>query len=88
MFSVVKLKSLLRRFYDRHRDLVNRYGVSRSQITTNMFRLSSSQDGPFLIHGLFPLRKKGCSKTADTLLKISANMNYAAFGMTMRLPII
>jgi hypothetical protein len=36
---VVKLKSLLRTLYGRQHDLVNRYGISVSQIITNMFRL-------------------------------------------------
>ena len=35
------LKSLLRKFYDRHHDLVNRYGISVSQITSDIFHLSS-----------------------------------------------
>ena len=39
-FLVVKLKSLLRKFYVRHHDMVNRYRVSVSQITTHMFRFS------------------------------------------------
>jgi hypothetical protein len=33
---------------------INRYGVSVSQMTTDMFRLSSSQSGPFPIHDLSP----------------------------------
>ena len=37
---VVKLKSLLRKFYGRHHDLVNRYGISVPQISTDMFPLS------------------------------------------------
>jgi hypothetical protein len=39
-FLLVKLKSLLRKFYGRHYDLVNRYGISVSQMTTDMFHLS------------------------------------------------
>ena len=39
-FLLVKLKSSLRSFYGRHHDLVNRYGVSVSQMTTDMFHLS------------------------------------------------
>jgi hypothetical protein len=39
-FLLVKLKSSLRKFYDRHHDLVDRYGISVSQITTDMFHLS------------------------------------------------
>ena len=37
---LVKLKSSLRKFYCRHHDLVDRYGLSVSQMTTDMFHLS------------------------------------------------
>jgi hypothetical protein len=39
-FILVKLKSSLRRFYGHHHDLVDRYGISVSQMTTDMFHLS------------------------------------------------
>jgi len=39
-FLMVKLKSLLRKLNSRHCDLVNRYGISMSQITTGVFHLS------------------------------------------------
>jgi hypothetical protein len=39
-FLLVKLKSSLRRFYGHHRDLVDRNGISVSQITTDVFHLS------------------------------------------------
>ena len=39
-FLVVKLKSSLRKFYGRLHDFINRYGVSASQMTTDMFCLS------------------------------------------------
>jgi hypothetical protein len=39
-FFFVKLKSSLRKFYGRHHDLVDRYGISVSQMTTDMFHLS------------------------------------------------
>ena len=41
-FLLVRLKSSLRKFYGRHYDVVNRYGisVSLSQWTTYMFHLS------------------------------------------------
>jgi hypothetical protein len=38
--KLVKLKSSLRQFYGRHHDLVGRYGISVSQMTTDMFHLS------------------------------------------------
>ena len=37
---LVKLQSSLRKFYGRHHDLVDRYGISVSQMTTDMFHLS------------------------------------------------
>ena len=51
-FLVVKLKSLLRTFYGGHYDLATRYGISVSQMTMYMFRLSLSESDPFLIHCL------------------------------------
>ena len=39
-FLLVKLKSSLRKFYGGHHDLVDRYGISVSQITTDMCHLS------------------------------------------------
>ena len=39
-FLLVKLKSSLLNFYGRHHDLVDRYGISVSQMTTDMFHLS------------------------------------------------
>ena len=39
-FPVVKLKSSLRKSYVRHHDLVDRYGIAVSQMTTEMFHLS------------------------------------------------
>jgi hypothetical protein len=39
-FLLVKLKSSLRKFYGSHHDLVDRYGISVSQMTTDMFHLS------------------------------------------------
>jgi len=38
----------------RHNDLINLYGIYVSQKTTDMFRLSESQPGLFLIHDLLP----------------------------------
>ncbi len=39
-FLVVKVKSSLRKVNGRHHDLVSRYGISVSQMTTDMFHLS------------------------------------------------
>jgi hypothetical protein len=39
-FLLVKLKSSLRKFCGRHHDLVDHYGISVSQMTTDMFHLS------------------------------------------------
>ena len=39
-FLLVQLKSSLRKFNDHHHDLVDHYGISVSQMTTDMFHLS------------------------------------------------
>ena len=39
-FLLVRLKSSLRKFSSGHPDLVDRYGISMSQMTTDMFHLS------------------------------------------------
>ena len=39
-FLLIKLKSSFRKFYGRHHDLVDRYGISVSQMTMDMFHLS------------------------------------------------
>jgi hypothetical protein len=39
-FLLVKLKSSLRKCFGRHHDLIDRYGISVSQMTTDMFHLS------------------------------------------------
>ena len=39
-FLLVKLKPSLQKFYGRHHDLVDRYGISVSQMITDMFHLS------------------------------------------------
>jgi hypothetical protein len=38
-YSTSKLKSSLRKFYGRHHDLVDCYGIYVSQMTTDMFHL-------------------------------------------------
>ena len=38
-FALDKLKSLLRKFYGLHRDLVDRFGISVLQMTTGMFHM-------------------------------------------------
>jgi len=51
-FLIIKLKSSLRKFHGRHHDMVQLYGASVSQMATNMFHLSYSKSGHFLIHDL------------------------------------
>jgi hypothetical protein len=41
-FLLVKLKSSLRKFYGRHHDLVDRYGISVSQMTTDMLTINKT----------------------------------------------
>jgi hypothetical protein len=51
-FLLAKLKSSLRKFYGHYHELVDFYEISVSQITTDMFHLSFTFPGPFLIHDL------------------------------------
>jgi hypothetical protein len=53
-YLLVKLKSSLRKLYGRHHDLVDLYGISMSPVTTDIFHLSQTPPGPFLIHDLLP----------------------------------
>ena len=39
-----------RKFYDRNHDMVDRYGIFVSQMTTDIFHLSQTLSGPFLVH--------------------------------------
>ena len=47
VFILVKLMSSRGKFYSRHHDLVYRYGISVSQMTTDMFRSPLSLSGYF-----------------------------------------
>jgi hypothetical protein len=44
--------SSLLKIYGRNHDLVDRYGISVSQMSTDMFHLSQAFPGPFLVHDL------------------------------------
>jgi hypothetical protein len=63
---LVKLKSLLRKCYGRHHDMVERYGISVSQMTTDMFHLSQTLPGHFLIHYINTTGVTSGPGTADT----------------------
>jgi hypothetical protein len=45
-FLLVKLKSSLRMSYGRHHDLVDRYGISMPQMTTDMFHMGKLKSSP------------------------------------------
>jgi hypothetical protein len=59
-FFLVMLKSS-QKFCGRHHDLVDRYGISVSQMTRNMFHLSWILPGPLLFHELSPGLHDGCN---------------------------
>ena len=42
----------LQKCYGRNHNLVDRHGISVSQMTANMFNLSQAFPGPFLVHDL------------------------------------
>jgi hypothetical protein len=52
-FHLLKLKLSLRKWYGSHHDMVDRYVISVSQMTTDMFHMQTLP-GPFLIHDLLP----------------------------------
>jgi hypothetical protein len=56
-FLLVKLKSSLQKFYGRHHDLVDRYGIYVSQMTMDMLQLSYTLPCPFIFHDLSPSLK-------------------------------
>jgi hypothetical protein len=60
-FLVVKLKSSLRKFYGHHNDLVNRQGISVSQMTTYFLRLNHK---PLLFS--FMTHHRVCNTTGAT----------------------
>ena len=49
-----ELKSSHRKFYGRHHDLADRYGISVTNEYMDMFHLSKTLRGPFLGHDLSP----------------------------------
>ena len=51
---LVKLMVSFRKCYGRHHDLVDRYKIYVSQMTTNMLHLSEALPGPFLVRDLSP----------------------------------
>ena len=68
-FLLVKLKSSLRMFYGRHPDLVDHYGISVSQMTTDMFHLSQTLPGPFLIRDFLAFQSFYFERTWWRLLR-------------------
>ena len=73
-FLLVKLKSSLQKFYGRHHDLVDRYGIYVSQMTTDMLQLSYTLPCPFIIHDLSPGLKlnqhNGCHQWSRNCLPL------------------
>jgi hypothetical protein len=50
----ILLESSFRKFCGCPHNLIDRYGISLSQMTTDMFHLSYALPGPFLMHDLSP----------------------------------
>ena len=78
-FLLVKLKSSLRKFYDRHHDLVDRYGISVSQMTTDMFHfvVSTSRSFPHsrLITGFVSRLTRRVPLVEQELLTLQEHMS-------------
>ena len=67
-FLVVKLKSSHRKFCGRQHDLVIRYGISVSQMTTDIFHFSQPQSRPFFPY--FVTYRRVCTTTCATSGKL------------------
>ena len=67
---VIKLKSSLRELYGRHHDLVNCYGVSVSQMTTDMFRHHNR------VLSSFMLQQRVCDNSNTTGVTYGAETAY------------
>ena len=68
-FLLVKLKSSLRKFYGHYHDLVDRYGISVSQMTTHIFHLPLTLLCPSLVHDLSPW-SRNCSPFRSTCVHL------------------
>ena len=73
-FLLVKLKSSLQKFYGRHHDLVDRYGISVSQMTTDMLQLSHTLPCPFIIHDLSVLFQYTDSDYSFGIIKLLSQL--------------
>ena len=71
-FLVVKLNSSLQKFCGCHHDLVNRYGVHMSQLTTYMFHLSKSQ----ITISSFMIYYRVCDKSSTNSATYGAETAY------------
>ena len=65
-FILVKSNSSIQKFYGRHHDLINRYGMPVSEMTAYMSHLLNAFPGLFLMHDLSPGfllgQHEGCHK--------------------------
>ena len=69
---VVKLKSSLRKFYGHHHDLVDRYGVSVSHMTMEMFCLCNHNP----VFSSFMTYHRVCNKCNTTGVACGAGTAY------------
>ena len=89
-FLLDKLKSSLRKFYGRHHDLVDRYGISVSQMTTDMFHLSWTLTYRFfphswLITGFVTRLKRRVSSVEQELLTLPERHEFTPVRVTRSL---
>ena len=71
----VVIRCVICSFFGRHHDLVDRYGISVSQMTTDIFNLSQPFPGPFLIHGLSPGLQRRVPLVVQELLSLPDDLN-------------
>ena len=88
-FLLVKLKWSLRKFYSSHHDLVDRYGIYVSQMTTDMFHLPHRLPGSFLIHLSSPPAFSGVRVTRSLALYVCfVDLCLSFFLLAMLLPVL
>ena len=67
-FQIVKLKSSLRKFYGRHHELVDRYGITVSQMISDMFLI-------IYVLTTIPFPFHECDLPIVTIYRICNNIN-------------
>jgi hypothetical protein len=74
-FLLVKLESSLRKFYGRHHNLIDRYGLSVTQLTTDMFHLSLTFPQTWRITGFVTRLTRRVPRVEQELLTLLGHLS-------------